>query len=166
MYWGSFGELAVIFQLLASVTWLSWLSVAGIIPGDGREIREWSLSASLSAINTAVVLSLLQPGRIFFTQSRVKQQLTHYEAYSNRKLVWWPNEQIDFLLLLLLSCRDNMSTDSNILNNRSRSFQKEKRLPQMFVMWSLSICCSVLLFAVKSSLGFKGLLEYEACNKE
>lgn len=77
----------MIFQLLASVTWLSWLSVAGIIPGDGREIREWSLSASLSAINTAVVLSLLQPGRIFFTQSRVKQQLTHYEAYSNRKLV-------------------------------------------------------------------------------
>lgn len=39
VYWGSFGELAVIFQLLASVTQISWLYVAGTIPNDGGKLE-------------------------------------------------------------------------------------------------------------------------------
>lgn len=39
VYWGSFGELAVIFQLLASVTQLSWLHVAGMIPNDSGKLE-------------------------------------------------------------------------------------------------------------------------------
>lgn len=78
------------------------------------EIRKWSLFTSLSAIHMAMVFILsllpllLHSGHIFFTQNKVKQELTHDEGYSYRKLVWWPNEHIDFHLLLLLSCRDAM----------------------------------------------------------
>lgn len=39
VYWGSFGEQAVVFQLLASVTQFSWLSIAGMIPDDGGKLE-------------------------------------------------------------------------------------------------------------------------------
>ena len=39
VYWGSFGEVAVIFQLLASVTGFSWQYGAGMIPNDGGKLE-------------------------------------------------------------------------------------------------------------------------------
>lgn len=74
VYWGSFRELAVIFQLLASVTQFSGLPLAGMIPEDGGKL-ESSLSPNslplLSAIHTPMIFIfplfpfLLDPGHIF-----------------------------------------------------------------------------------------------------
>ena len=39
VYWGSFGEVVVIFQLLSSVTQFSWHYIAGMIPNDGGKLE-------------------------------------------------------------------------------------------------------------------------------
>lgn len=61
VYWGSFRELAVIFQLLASVTQFSGLPLAWMIPEDGAKL-ESTLSPNslplLSAIHTVMIFIL------------------------------------------------------------------------------------------------------------